>query len=153
MRMPLKCKMVFLFGEYLAIINKTNNKKNMTHILKIDEMYSNKFTSRVNENVNNTEDWYITLKKFYSKNTIYAVKERPFKGRKSWNAEKPGKLTQNINVLVDVSGGFDSHVYEKLFKNIVERCSYFGFSGINAIPFADIVDTKSAVYLSADEIK
>lgn len=110
----------------------------MTHILKIDEMYSNRFTGRVNENANKRVPCDIALKHFFSRNSINAVND--------------SKL-QYIEVLVDTSGTNDPHVLELFFNKISDCCDKFNCSGFQMIPYGTEIDNKYTMDFDLSDIR
>lgn len=142
----------------------------MAHILKIDEMYSNKFIGRVNESANENKEWDEELEMFLAKNTIYATKQRNDPKRRfadvkkrmdaakkrnmplvSSPASKVNKV-QNIEVLVDTSYNNDKYALKAFFKNIFDWCDKFGYSGVELTPYGGKIDDDNAMYFNSADI-
>ena len=115
-------------------------------ILSIDEL------TRVNEsNVASNANWEAELGKFFQKCTMRAGGNgRPDRSPK-WGLrrQKPGDTGQNINLLVEVSGGLKQDIVKTFVDNVVGNCDKHKFSGINLVPFTNVIENKHVAYYDA----
>ena len=122
-----------------------------------------KISNEVVENV-----WDEIVKKFLEHNTLYAGKKKKIADRKhvKWGDRRTlgidmirpyhpkGDVSpQNINVLVDTSISIDMKVTLLFAQTLANCCDKLEYSGVTLIPFATVVDEKSAVYFTGDEAK
>lgn len=122
-----------------------------------------KISDEVVENV-----WEEIVKTFLESNTLYAGKKKKIADRKhiKWGDRrtlgidmirpyhpKTDAAPQNINVLVDTSISIDMKVTLLFAQTLANCCDKLEYSGVTLIPFATVVDEKSAVYFTGDEAK
>lgn len=122
-----------------------------------------KINNEVVENV-----WEEIVKKFLESNTLFMGKRKKTPDRKhiKWGDRrtlgidmirpyhpKADSAPQNINVLVDTSGSIDMNTTLLFAQTLANCCDKLEYSGVTLIPFASVVDEKSAVYFTGDEAK
>lgn len=122
-----------------------------------------KINNEVVENV-----WEEIVKKFLESNTLFMGKRKKTPDRKhiKWGDRrtlgidmirpyhpKADSAPQNINVLVDTSGSIDINTTLLFAQTLANCCDKLEYSGVTLIPFASVVDEKSAVYFTGDEAK